>query len=147
MMPTIVQPIRPNGLFVPVLIGVDKSFIAAALAAGRLPAASAPALGQIDTGSNVSAVAEWVLRQLGLTSIRGGTTTTASGPVPVQIYTVSFGFAHTGQSGSGAAIDGNLDVLALPHPIPYVDVLIGMDVLSQLRFHLDGPAGTFALDF
>jgi len=41
----------------------------------------------------------------------------------------------------------NLMVTELAHPIPGVDVLIGMDVLLACRLIVDGPARQFALEF
>jgi hypothetical protein len=38
-------------------------------------------------------------------------------------------------------------VSELPTVLPDADVLVGLDVLLQLKFLLDGPAGQFTLDF
>jgi len=38
-----------------------------------------------------------------------------------------------------------LDVLELPPTIPF-DVLIGLDVVRQIRMWVDGPGGIFTLD-
>jgi hypothetical protein len=40
-----------------------------------------------------------------------------------------------------------MEVSALDHAIPGIDMLIGLDVLLNRRLLIDGPARRFTLDF
>jgi hypothetical protein len=63
-MPKIAFPVLPDGLLVDALIGLDGATTAAHIAAGQPVPAPLFARGEIDTGSNVTAVSAAILRCL-----------------------------------------------------------------------------------
>jgi hypothetical protein len=56
------------------------------------------ARGLIDTGSDVTGVAEWILQRLGVVSVRTAITHTAAGPAIVDIYSISLILVDNHQS-------------------------------------------------
>jgi hypothetical protein len=72
---------------------------------------------------------------------------TAAGKVTVDLYSISFGLYADDAETNPVSLIQNLEVSELAAPIPGTDVLIGMDVLEHCRHLVDGPAGTFTLEF
>jgi hypothetical protein len=104
--------------------------------------------GDIDTGSNISGVSSKLLRSLGLTKpLRSEYTQTASGRVFVDTYRISATILNMNAHSSDRLFVADLEVIELTNTQLAVDVLIGLDVLAQCQFHLDGPGQTFSLDF
>ena len=104
-----------------------------------------PALlnGLIDTGTDVTCVSGTVLRALGLTLLKSTSTQTAGGQVPVGLYKVSLTISDPQNPSGPAIVEDQLTVMELPHNLPNVDVLIGLDILWKCRLLFDGPARQF----
>ncbi len=88
-----------------------------------------------------------MIQKLGITAILPGSTHTAGGPVPVQLYRVSLSIPPASGLPGLMLTRGDLRVMELANPIPGVEVLIGLDILLDCRLLLDGPARQFTLDF
>jgi hypothetical protein len=118
------------------------------LALQNLPITSPiQAAGLLDTGSTVTGIARQVLNRLGLTALTKSSTQTAGGSRPVELFEVSLTIhPASGQSGPVLVRD-RLVVMALPQPLDGVEVLIGLDVLSQCVLIADGPGKQFTLLF
>ena len=141
-------PVTPAGLTAPVWIGLDGQTTAALRAAGLPIPAPVQAHGLIDTGSDVTVVASWVLRQLVVPVASTTSTHTAAGPFPVKLYVVSLGITDPAQpAGSPWLTQPGLLVMEAPTLLPDADVLIGLDVLLDCKMLLDGPARRLTLEF
>jgi predicted aspartyl protease len=141
-------PVSPDGLIVPVWIGLSGQVLANLMAAGQAAPPPIAARGLIDTGSDVTAVDPSLLRALGATpATLTTTTTTASGQVRVRLFEVSLSITDPTQSLTAWLTEPNLLVTELPLTLPAVGVLVGLDVLLTCKLQLDGPARLFALDF
>src|SRR5438270_6187420 len=90
-MPKLVFPVQVDGLLVDVLIGLDGATTLARLAAGQAITAPVPARGEIDTGSNVTAVSTAILQRLGVPIQYRTTTQTAAGSLSANVAKVSVG--------------------------------------------------------
>jgi hypothetical protein len=102
----------------------------------------------LDTGTDVTAVASSILRQLPLSAPASRITHTASGRVNVNVYRVSLGITDPTQpAGSPWLTHSDLLVTELTTVLPDADVLIGLDILLGCKFVLDGPAMRFTLEF
>jgi hypothetical protein len=139
-------PIPATELWVDVRVNLPAPDLALRRAAGLPAPASVPARGEIDTGSNVTAVAPWVVRQLGLTPLASGTTQGVGGSVGVRLFRVSLSILDASRPHLPWFVQPDLGVMELTASLP-VDVLIGMDVLLGCRTLVDGPARTFTFDF
>jgi hypothetical protein len=146
-MPQLTFQVTAAGLAAPVWIGLDGKTSTALIAAGQAIAPPVQARGLLDTGSDVTAVAPWVLQRLALRPSAKTVTHTASGPTMVNVYEISLGITDPNQSGGPWMTLTNLLVTELAAPLADADVLVGLDVLLQCRLLLDGPTRVFSLDF
>jgi hypothetical protein len=146
-MPRLEYPVVPNGLLVDVIVGWNRPETVTALAAGTAISMPVRARGVIDTGTDVTAVAAPVLRQLGLALVQQTTTQTASGRVSVDLFEVSLGVTDLAAPTGPELVEPDLLVMELAAPPIGIDVLIGLDVLLGCWFTLDGPGRRFAIDF
>jgi hypothetical protein len=140
-------PITRVGLTVAVLIGPDDQHMQDLSAAGvPLPA---PIHGQalIDTGSDWSALSPAVLAALQIPASGNVSTHTAAGPTNVQSFTVSLTIYDPTGASTDTLFRGRWRVTGLPYQIPNVDVLLGMDLVSELILTVDGPGRQFAFEF
>jgi hypothetical protein len=80
-MPQLTFPVTAAGLAAPVWIGFDGKKCTALMAAGKPIPPPVQARGLLDTGSDVTAVALWVLQQLALAPVAKTVTHTAVGQV------------------------------------------------------------------
>src|SRR5262245_4912373 len=136
------------GLAVPVWIGLDGQRSASLVAAGQQPPAPVQARGLLDTGSDTTAVAAWILQRLARSVATTTSTHTAGGVVNVNLYRVSLGITDPGQpTGAPWLTEPDLLVMELATTLPDTDVLIGLDVLMGCKLLLDGPARQFLLEF
>ena len=73
--------------------------------------------------------------------------TTASGSVLVDRYEISLSiFGPAGIAGP-ALVRPLWNVTSFSRTLPGIEALIGMDLIRQIVLIIDGPTGTFALDF
>lgn len=141
-------PALPSGLFVPVWIGRSGQELAMLLASGQSVPPPLQARGQIDTGSDLTAVAASLLQALGATPATvTATTTTAGGKVKVRLFEVSLSITDPLQSPTAWLTEPDLLVTELATVLPTTDVLIGLDVLLTCKMALDGPARLFSMEF
>jgi hypothetical protein len=146
-MPQLIIPIGKDGLFVDVLIGVDGATTAALFASGQPIPSPVRGRAAIDTGSDVTVVSRAILQQLGVPVQHQTTTQTVAGIVSVNLFNVSVGITDFGNPAAPELVEPTVLVMELPHAIPGIEVLIGLDVLLTCRFLLDGPGRHFMLDF
>lgn len=88
-MAKLVFPVVPDGLLVDVVVGFDSDTIAAQIAARQPVTAPVLARGEIDTGTNMTAVSAAILRQLGVPVQYRTTTQTAAGQLAANVFKVS----------------------------------------------------------
>jgi hypothetical protein len=140
-------PVTRAGLAVPVWIGLTSQTTAPLVAAGGPVPAPVRARGLLDTCTDVTAVAPWILQQLAVPVITTTSTHTAGGPVKVQLYRISLGITDPTQpSGAPWLTEPDLLVTGLAAALPDTDVLVGLDVLLGYRLMLEGPARRFWLE-
>jgi hypothetical protein len=138
-------PILPDGLVADVLVNLPLTSLLPLWAAGQPPTAQ-PGRGLVDTGSNVSGVAQSILAQLGLSLELQGSTTGITGPMAVDFYRVCFHVCDQRNLLIPWLSKLSLLVMELPSGFP-LDALIGLDVLLTCKLIVDGPAGIFTLEF
>jgi hypothetical protein len=146
-MPKLVFPVLPDGLIVDVVIGLDRDTIAAQIAAGQPVTSPILTRGEVDTGTNVSAVSAAVLRRLGVPVQYQTTTQTAAGQLAANVFKVSLGIRSLADPGGDELVEAGLFVMELMTVLPQVEVLVGLDILLSCKFVLDGPTGQFSLEF
>jgi hypothetical protein len=139
-------PVTAAGLAVPVWIGLDGTTMTALHKAGHPIPAPIQACGLLDTGSNITAVAAWLLQKLAVPSTSMTATQTVGGTVKVKLFKVSLGITDPTQPGPWL-MEPDLIVMELPLLVPDVDVLVGLDVLLKCKLLVDGPARSFTLEF
>jgi hypothetical protein len=141
-------PVTSAGLAVPVWLGLNDQTTIALITAGKQVPPPIGACGLLDTCADVTAVAPWILQQLGVPIASSSSTHTAGGQVKVNLYRISVGITDPTQpAGSPWLTHSDVLVMELPAHLPDADVLIGLDVLLTCKLMLDGPARQFTLDF
>jgi hypothetical protein len=140
-MPKLTFSVTEAGLAVPVWIGLRAPRMLALQEAGRAIPAPLLIQGVVDTGSNVTAVARTVLKQLGIRTSLRASTHTAAGRVRVRLARVSLAITDPGKAQSPWLREPDLQIMELAAPLPDADVIIGRDVLLKIKLHLNGPAG------
>jgi hypothetical protein len=145
-MSQLIFPITADGLMVNVRVNVDIATISSLTATGQPVPNSIEAKGLIDTGTDVSAVAPSIIRQLGIQSSAQRKTHGIGGNVQVRIFKVGLYLFSSTQPHLPWLVQPTLQVIELPQSLP-VEVLIGMDVIRACNLHVDGPGGRFTLDF
>ena len=146
-MPKLVFPVLPDGLLVDVVIGLDGDRIADQIAAGQPVTPPLFTRGEVDTGTNITAVSAAILRRLGVSAHYQTTTLTVAGQLAVDVFAVSLGILNLGDPAGPQLVETKLPVMELTAALPQIEVLIGLDVLLGCRFLLDGPARQFSLEF
>jgi hypothetical protein len=145
-MSKVVFPVLADGLLVDVLIGLDDARTLAQLAAGQPITPPVPTRGQIDTGSNVSAVSTAILQRLAVPIQYQTTSQSVSGSLSVNVANVSVGVRNFRDPTSPELVEPALSVMELTTPLSKIEVLIGLDFLLGCKFLLDGPAQQFSLE-
>jgi hypothetical protein len=140
-------PVVPEGLAVPVWIGLPGRATAQLVAAGQPVPAPVQARGLIDTGSDRTCVASALVHRFGLPPAMQTSTTAVSGQIPVNLYEVSLSITDPATAGAPMLVEPDLLVMELPVALKNVDVLVGLDVVLECRLLIDGPARSFTIDF
>jgi hypothetical protein len=143
---TLTFPVQPDGLVVDVMIGLDAGNSQALQRLGQPIPRPVRARGVVDTATDLTAVAPAVLQALGLSSSQSAHIHTAGGLVQVKVYDISLSILPPPGSAPLLTVP-QLTASELIHAAPTVEVLIGLDVLLQVVFHLDGPGRVFTLTF
>jgi hypothetical protein len=134
------------GLAVPVWVGLTGQAVATLVTGGNQVPTPVGARGLLDTGSDLTAVASWILRRLGASKTHIASTQTASGPVMVNLYQISLGITDPTQpAGSPWLTFPGLLVSEIATQLVDADVLVGLDVLRTCKLMLDGPGQRFTL--
>ncbi len=110
-------------------------------AKGQLVPTTIETRGLIDTGTDVSAVAPWVLQQLSLPVSGYRKTQGIGGSISVRLFEVTRFILNASQPHLPWLDQPDRVVLELPSGLP-VDVLI-----RTCKLLLDGPGGQFTLEF
>ena len=140
-------PVSQAGLELPVLVGLDGQATTTLHAAGQPIPPPILVRGLVDTGSNATSVATWILKRLGVGSGVIGSTQTAGGIVQASIHHVSIGILDPNQPGSPSFSLPTVLISELPFFLPDADVLVGLNVLLECNLMLDGPGRKFSLQF
>jgi hypothetical protein len=85
-MPRLDFPLLPDGLIVDAVIGVDRPTTEAQLAAGQPLVRPITARGEVDTGTNMTAVSAAILRRLGVPVRFRTTTQTTAGQIAADVF-------------------------------------------------------------
>ena len=145
-MPTLTFAVQPDGLIVDVMIGPDASTCIDLKQAGQPIPRPLRVRGVMDTATDLTAVAPRVLQALGLSAIGHARTSTAGGQINVGVYEISLSILPP--TGSAAMFTASqLVVTELIHAAPGIEVLVGLDVILQGVFNVDGPARIFTFTF
>ncbi len=146
-MPDLTFAVGPEGLSLPVLIGLDST--AAQVLVARGAAIPRPQLVRalVDTGSDLTAVSPQVLANLGAKAGRVARTYTAGGVVRTPTFYVSLSIPPPAGTPIPLLVVPRLRVTRLTFALPDLDVLIGLDVVLRYHLHIDGPGRTFTLSF
>ncbi len=144
-MPHVTLTVTPDGLTLPVVIGLTGKDSADLLAAGQLPPNPRLLRGAIDTATTITVVAASVLSQFGLKPLKSTTTQGIGGSHPVHLFEVSFRIPRVGPQQQSLFVLDYLVVMDWTSPPPGLDVLVGLDVLEQLWTFYDGPRKEFTL--
>src|SRR5262245_60524398 len=112
-MPKLVFPVLPDGLLVDVVIGLDGDTIAAQIAAGQAVTAPVLTRGEIDTGTNVTAVSASILRRLGVPVQYQTTTQTIAGQMSANVFKVSLGIRNLADPSGTQLVETKLTVMEL----------------------------------
>jgi hypothetical protein len=101
----------------------------------------------IDTGTDISAVDPGILGALGLTPFDRVTTHTVGGQVSVGRYKISLSIFGPARAAGPVLLRTEWTVMELPTLLPNINALFGMDLLSECRLIVDGPARQFTMEF
>jgi hypothetical protein len=145
-MPRLDFSVLSDGLLVDVVVGLDADTTADQIAAGQRVTRPVLTRGEVDTGTNVTAVSAAILRRLGVPVLFQTVTHTAAGQLAVDLYQVSVGVRNLADPGAPELVNGQLLVMALRTALPGIEVLIGLDFLLACRFLLEGPARRVSLE-
>jgi hypothetical protein len=145
-MATLTFPVSADGLCVDVRVNFDTTTLNSLKSAGHPLPSSIPARGLIDTGSDISAAAPWILQQLAVPVHSQRTTHGIAGSIPVRLFNISLFILDSHQPQMPWLVQPDLLVMELPSTLP-VDVLIGLDVLFNCSLLLDGLGRQFTLTF
>ncbi len=146
-MPRLNFPISQAGLEIPVLVGLDGQTTTALHTSGQPISPPILVRGLLDTGSDATSVAPWILKRLGVGSGTVASTRTAAGIIKVYLHHVSVGILDPTRPGSSSFSLPTVLISEMPFLLPDADVLIGMNVLLECKLLLDGPARQVAIEF
>ena len=140
-------PITGTDLHVDVRVNHSAPILRAIQAAGVSAPSSVAARALIDTGSDLTVVAPWILQQLGIPpQLHTAQTQGIGGSLSVRLFKVSLSILDAANAHLPWFVQPDLLVMEASSTLP-IDVLIGMDVLLGCRMLVDGPARLLTLDF
>ena len=144
-MPQFTASLTNEGLELLVMIGLCSQDMKALHAAGT-PVPRPPIVtGVIDTGSNCCCISARVASLLGIGPLHQGSTQTAAGMVPVNLYKVSLFIPKPGSTTEFLAAADSLTVSELNPAVTGFEAIVGRDLLVQLLLVLNGPRKEFTL--
>jgi hypothetical protein len=145
-MPTLTFDAKADGLIVPVVICLKGDTVVDLHAKGLPIPTPIQCLGVVDCGTTATAVAPWILRQLGLGPGIPATAQTAAGLVNTSVHLVSLSILGPNQTGPSFTIP-TIAVQELQTVLPTGDVLVGLNAMLECNFLLEGPARQFSFIF
>jgi hypothetical protein len=138
--------ISKNGLIAPVLVDLTDE-TKTDLDAKGLPIPTAiMCRGLVDTGSDASAVAPWVIQRLGLGPGIPASTQTAGGMRNTAIHWIRLDVLNPNH-GQPDLTFPSIMVSELTAELSDAEVLIGLDTLIGCNFFLEGPLQRFTFAF
>jgi hypothetical protein len=140
-------PINPDGLSLDVLVGLDHQASHAMLAQGAALPRPLSVRALIDSGADLTAVSAPVLNRLPFTRGQPVRTHTAGGVIQSLTFYISLSIPPLAGTAGSLLVISRLLVTEVTAPMPGVDVLIGLDVIRQYLWVIDGPGGTFSVTF
>jgi hypothetical protein len=144
-MPHVTLTLTPEGLALPVVIGLSGKDSAALASAGQPVPTPVRLRGAIDTATNITVVSAAVLSQFGLVHVRDDSTWGVGGFLSVRLYEVSLSIPRMGALQQALLVLDHLVVMGWDSPPADIDVLVGLDVLEHLWTLYDGPRKEFTL--
>jgi hypothetical protein len=145
-MPTLTFSAKEDGLMVPVLVCLKGETVTDLHANGLPIPMPIRCMAVVDCGTTATAVAPWILRQLGLGPGIPATAQTASGVVNTEVHLVSLTILGPNFTGPGFTIS-TIVVQELKTVLPGADVLVGLNAMLECNFVLEGPARQFSFIF
>jgi len=145
-MPQLTFPISADGLCADVRVNLDSTGLASLHASDQPVPPSIEAKGLIDTGTDISVVAPFILQQLGVQVHSQRKTQGIGGQIQIRLFQVTLFILDKAQPQLPWFIVPDLLVMETPSALP-VEVLIGMDVIRTCKLLVDGPGQQFTLDF
>jgi Aspartyl protease len=146
-MPHLTLPVQPHGLAAELVVGLDGDKMTSLTLAGLPIPPPVRITGLIDTATDLTALSPQLIQRLALPVLGTVATLTASGPAHVRLYEVSLSITGPVAAAGPIYVLSKLRVTELATAIPNADCLLGMDVLGQGLFILDGPAKRFTIGF
>jgi hypothetical protein len=142
-------PINPDGLSLDALVGLDHRASHALLGRGAALPRPQRVRALLDSGTDLTAVSAPVLSRLPVTVTRGRPvrTHTTSGIIHTPTFYISLSIPPAPGAAGSLLVVARLRVNRLPVPLPALDVLIGLDVIRQYLWAIDGPGGNFSVTF
>jgi hypothetical protein len=137
--------VSPDGLAVPTLIGLSQPAMRQLNLAGMTIPRPTRCRAIVDTGSDITCVSAAIIGGLGIAAKANASTQTVSGPSSVRLFDVSLSIPAP--SPANMVVMPIVTVMELPQTIPNFDVILGLDVILQTRFFIDGPGQSFTIDF
>jgi hypothetical protein len=134
-----------EGMELPVMVGLSSRDMRALQTAGLPVPQPVVVTGIIDTGSNCCCISPRVASLLGIIPIRQGSTQTAGGTVPVNLYKVGLLLPRPGSTTEFLAVADSWTVAELSATVSGIEAIVGRDLLAQLLLVLNGPRNEFAL--
>jgi hypothetical protein len=140
-------PINPAGLSLDVLVGLDHQASHGLLAQGAALPRPLSVRALVDSGADLTAVSAQVLSRLPFTPGQPVRTHTAGGMIQSATFWISLSIPPPAGTAGSLLVISRLLVTEVTAPMPDVDVLIGLDVIRQYLWVIDGPGGTFSVTF
>ena len=141
---------EPDGILVPIEVGVSRQRRRALMGTGQVVPQPAALTALLDTGAERTCVRPGalvrtgvVLQSFGLANLPAG-----GGWTPTLLYEVGLVIPHPSGVAARALTVPDLVVEELTLPLPGgVDAVIGRDVLARCRLLYDGPSLQFRLRY
>ena len=146
-MPRYQFPIRPDGLTFDVVIVPDQQTVAQCMATGQPYPKPVSVKALVDTGSDFTGVSAAVIARIGLPYLTTVQTQTASGIAVQRQFWAGVSFPPSAGHPHPVSWHPQLIVNELTAPPAGFDCLIGLNLLKDGVFILNGPAGWFVIDF
>ncbi len=137
----------PDGPALGVMIGAEGAQIAALQRAHAPIPRPLQVRGLIDSAADLTAVAPRVLHQLGVIPAARVSTLTAAGSIHVNLFKVSLTISGPKGAAGPMLVRSTLLVSELATALPSIEALIGLDILTECLFGIDGPGEHFLLGF